>query len=255
MKLEYIDIHTHPFKEYYEVPHTEVKKWKAQNMQYMFVNGTSEEDCVELLELCKKEDYLFPVIGIHPSLAKGKQDGKFLESIITKDVIGIGEIGLDYHYDDNPSKEVQFESFTSQLEVAQKYNLVAILHIRDALEDAYNIISNKKYENLKFVFHSYSGDAEFTKKCLKHPNFYFSFSGVVTFKNAKSLQEASKSIPLDRMFFETDTPYLAPAPLRGKPNISPYVEYIYKYVAASRNILEEKLVEQIKQNVKKVFGV
>ena len=153
--MEYIDIHTHPFKEYYDDPHEEVKKWKEMNMQYLFVNGTSKEDCIELLDLCEKENYLFPVIGIHPTLSKGKKDGKFLASIITKDVIGIGEVGLDYHYDDSPSKEIQKEGFISQIEVARKYNIPVVMHIRDALEDAYEIISNEKYNDMKFVFHSW----------------------------------------------------------------------------------------------------
>lgn len=253
--MEYIDIHTHPFKEYYDDPHEEVKKWKEMNMQYLFVNGTSKEDCIELLNLCEKENYLFPIIGIHPTLSEGKKDGKFLASIITKDVIGIGEVGLDYHYDDSPSKEIQKEGFISQIEVARKYNIPVVMHIRDALEDAYEIISNEKYNNMKFVFHSYSGDVTFTEKCLKHPNFYYSISGVVTFKNAKSLQNAVKIIPIDYIFCETDTPYLAPVPMRGSDNISPYVSYTYQYIAKLKNISEQELVNQIKVNVKKVFGV
>ena len=228
--MEYIDIHTHPFKEYYDDPHEEVKKWKEMNMQYLFVNGTSKEDCIELLDLCEKENYLFPVIGI-------------------------GEVGLDYHYDDSPSKEIQKEGFISQIEVARKYNIPVVMHIRDALEDAYEIISNEKYNDMKFVFHSYSGDVAFTEKCLKHPNFYYSISGVVTFKNAKSLQNAVKIIPIDHIFCETDTPYLAPVPMRGSDNISPYVSYTYQYIAKLKNISEQELVNQIKVNVKKVFGV
>ena len=129
------------------------------------------------------------------------------------------------------------------------------MHIRDALEDAYEIISNEKYNDMKFVFHSYSGDITFTEKCLKHPNFYYSISGVVTFKNAKSLQNAVKIIPIDHIFCETDTPYLAPVPMRGSDNISPYVSYTYQYIAKLKNISEQELVNQIKANVKKVFGV
>ncbi|MBN4089327.1 TatD family hydrolase [Mycoplasma enhydrae] len=253
--MKYIDIHTHPFKEYYENPHDVVKSWHQDNMELMFVNGTSKEDSAELLELCAKEKYLYPIIGIHPTLSEGSNDGKYLESIITNDVIGIGEIGLDYHYDDSPSKEIQKEGFISQIEVAQKHNIVVVMHIRDALEDAYDIISKPEYKNTKFVFHSFSGNKEFAKKCIKHDNFYFSFSGVVTFKNAKDLQEACLEVPIDRIFCETDTPYLAPTPMRGKPNISPYVEYVYRFIANLKGIEESVLVEQVRQNVKKVFGV
>ncbi|ACF06973.1 TatD DNase family protein [Metamycoplasma arthritidis] len=253
--MKYIDIHTHPFKEYYEDPLQTVREWIKEDLEKLFIVGTSKEDSVELLELCSHENYLHPIIGIHPTLAKGKSDGEFLESIITKDVIGIGEIGLDYHYDDSPSKEVQKESFIAQLEVAKKHNIVAMLHLRDALDDAFEIFTSDDYKDVKFVLHSFSGDAEYVKKCLPYPNIYFSISGVVTFKNAKTLNEAVALIPINRMFCETDTPYLAPTPMRGKPNISPYVKYTYKYLANLNNVQEEDFVVQIRTNIKKVFGV
>jgi len=147
------------------------------------------------------------------------------------------------------------EGFISQLNVALEYNLVPVLHIRDALEDAYNIITNDKYKKMNIVFHSYSGDVEFTKKCLSHDNLYFSFSGIVTFKNAKKIQDSLCLIPIDRIFCETDSPYLAPVPMRGKPNISPYVEYTYKYISNVKNIDETKLILQIRENIKKVFKI
>lgn len=252
---KYIDIHTHPFEEYYQDPLKVVNEWHNNNIDFMFVNGTNKEDCVELMKLCKKEKFLYPIIGIHPTESKGKSDGEFLKSIINKEVIGIGEIGLDYHYEDSPSKEIQMESFISQLNVALEYNLVPVLHIRDALEDAYNIITNDKYKKMNIVFHSYSGDVEFTKKCLSHDNLYFSLSGVVTFKNAKKIQDSLCLIPIDRIFCETDSPYLAPVPMRGKPNISPYVEYTYKYISNLKNIDETKLILQIRENIKKVFRI
>ncbi|MDI3348597.1 TatD family hydrolase [Mycoplasmopsis arginini] len=256
MELKYIDIHTHPFKEYYDDPYQIVSHWKTQDMEKLFIVGTSKEDSVELLELCNKDkDFLYPIIGIHPTLATGKKDGDFLESIINEEVIGIGEIGLDYHYDDSPSKEIQYESFIAQLEVAKKHNIVAMLHIRDALDDAFEIITRPEYKDLKIVMHSFSGDLDFVKRVLPFENIYFSISGVVTFKNAKPLQEAVLNIPIERMFCETDTPYLAPTPMRGKPNISPYVKYTYQYIANLKNLSEEEFVTQIRKNIKKVFGI
>ncbi|ENY68549.1 Hypothetical protein, putative TatD deoxyribonuclease [Metamycoplasma auris 15026] len=253
---KYIDIHTHPFKEYYSDPYAVVSDWKKQDLEKIFIVGTSKEDSIELLELCAKDkDFMHPIIGIHPTLAQGKEDGEFLQSIINDDVIAIGEFGLDYHYEDSPSKEIQKESFISQLEVAKKNNIVAMLHIRDALEDAFKIITKDEYKNLKIVMHSFSGDAEFVRRLLPYKNIFFSISGVVTFKNAKSLQEAVKEIPINRMFVETDTPYLAPTPMRGKPNISPYVKYTYAYIATLKEISEEDFVKQIRDNIKNVFGV
>ncbi|TPR54705.1 TatD family hydrolase [Metamycoplasma neophronis] len=253
--MKYIDIHTHPFKEYYENPLQVVNEWYADNMEKMFIVGTSREDSIELLDLCKQAPFMHPIIGIHPTLTVGKADGDFLETIIDNSVIGIGEIGLDYHYDDSPSAEVQKEGMIAQMNVAKRHGIVAMLHIRDALEDAYEIISREEFRDLKIVFHSFSGDKDYVKKCLALPNVYFSISGVVTFKNAKSLQEAVKEIPLERMFCETDTPYLAPTPMRGKPNISPYVMYTYNFIADLKGVDYETFNQQIRANIKKVFGV
>ncbi|AWX69612.1 TatD family hydrolase [[Mycoplasma] anseris] len=253
--MKFIDIHTHPFKEYYENPHEIVKDWYNQNMEKMFLVGTNIEDSKEVIELANKESYLYPIIGVHPTLATGKNDAKLLEEIMNDQVIGIGEFGLDYHYEDSPSKAIQKESMLAQLRLAKKHQIVAMLHIRDALEDAFEIVSQKEFRDLKIVMHSFSGDAQLVKRYLEFPNIYFSISGVVTFKNGKSTQEAVKAIPIDRLFCETDTPYLAPMPMRGKPNISPYIEYTYKYIAGLKNMSLNAFVEQIKKNVKKVFGV
>ncbi|PZW01513.1 TatD family hydrolase [Metamycoplasma auris] len=253
---KYIDIHTHPFKEYYSDPYAVVSDWKNQDLEKIFIVGTSKEDSIEVLELCKKDkEFMHPIIGIHPTLATGKADGEFLQSIINNEVIAIGEFGLDYHYDDSPSKEIQKESFLSQLEVAEKNNIVAMLHIRDALDDAFEIITRAEYKDLKIVMHSFSGDLAYVKRLLPYENIFFSISGVVTFKNAKTLQEAVKEIPINRMFVETDTPYLAPTPMRGKPNISPYVKYTYSYIANLKEIDEDIFVKQIRLNIKNVFGV
>ncbi|WP_412031557.1 TatD family hydrolase [Metamycoplasma buccale] len=253
--MKYIDIHTHPFKEYHVNPLEVVHNWKEQNMDKMFIVGTSKEDSIELLELCSHEKYLYPIIGIHPTLANGKSDGDFLESIITKDVIGIGEIGLDYHYDDSPSKEIQKESFLAQLRVAKKHNIVGMLHLRDSLDDAFDIFTLDEFKNINIILHSFSGDSNYVKKCLPYSNIYFSISGIVTFKNAQKTKDAVKEIPLDRIFCETDSPYLAPVPMRGKENISPYVMYTYREIANLKNVSEEFLVNQISKNVKKVFNI
>ncbi|AWX42615.1 TatD DNase family protein [Metamycoplasma cloacale] len=253
--MKYIDIHTHPFTEYYANPLEVVDQWYNDNMEKLFVVGTSLKDSKEILELCSKRDFLYPIIGIHPTEVTGANDAVLLEEILTKDVIAIGEFGLDYHYNDSPSKEIQKASMLAQLDLCIKHNLVAMLHIRDALDDAFEIVTNPKYKDLKIVMHSYSGDAELVKKYLPYKNIYFSISGVVTFKNGKVTQEAVKVIPVERLFCETDTPYLAPTPMRGKPNISPYVEYTYKFIADLKQIPLEAFIKQIKDNVKKVFNV
>ncbi|RMA79017.1 TatD DNase family protein [Metamycoplasma subdolum] len=254
--MKFIDAHTHPFREYYESPYKVSQDWLSQDMEKLFAVGTCRGDSVEVIELAKKDpERIHPVIGIHPTEATGKQDGEFLERIITKDVVAIGEFGLDYHYDDSPSKEIQKESFISQLKVAQKHKIVAMLHLRDSLEDAYEIFSKPEYRDVKFVLHSFSGDVEYARKCLKLPNVYFSISGVITFKNATELNEAVSILPVDRITCETDTPYLAPVPMRGKPNISPYVRYVYEHIAKMKNMPLEDFVKQIRKNIKTIYGV
>ncbi|MGX9364170.1 MULTISPECIES: TatD family hydrolase [unclassified Mycoplasma] len=254
--MKYVDVHTHPFKEYYDEPYSVILDWKKQDMEKLFIVGTSKNDSVEVINLCKKDkEFLHPIIGIHPTEAVGSSDGNFIESIINDDVIAIGEIGLDYHYDNSPSKEIQKESFISQLNVARKHGISAMLHVREALDDAFEIIKNSEFNDINIIFHSFSGDLDFVKKTLPYKNIYYSISGVVTFKNARALQEAVINIPIDRILCETDTPYLAPTPMRGKPNISPYVKYTYQFIANLKGIDEELLVKQVRLNIRKVFGI
>ncbi|MBN0919518.1 TatD family hydrolase [[Mycoplasma] gypis] len=253
--MKYIDIHTHPFLEYYPDPVEVVKQWNNEDMNLMFIVGTNEQNSREVIELTKHFDNTYAVIGIHPSECKGFQDGEIINKLVNDKTVAIGEIGLDYHYEDNPSKEVQLASLKSQIEVARKHNLVVMLHIRDALEDAFELITSEEYKDMTFVFHSYSGDADYTQKVLPYKNIFFSISGVVTFKNAKNLQEAVKLIPIDRIFSETDTPYLAPTPMRGKENKSPYVKHTVKFIAGLKNVSEQTLVKQIENNVERVFKV
>ncbi|MGX9395508.1 TatD family hydrolase [Mycoplasma sp. 1573] len=253
--MKYFDVHTHPFLEYYEDPEQVISSWFKENMKLMFFVGVDEPSSKEVVKMIEKFDNLWGIIGIHPNESHGAIDGEIIEKLLTKKIIAIGEIGLDYHYDNTPSKEIQLESLKSQVEVARKHNLVVMLHIRDAMEDAIQFVSQEQYKDLTFVFHSYSGNAEETERLLRLNNVYFSISGVVTFKNAKSLQEAVKMIPIDRIFTETDTPYLAPTPMRGKDNISPYVMYTTKFIAAMKNVSETTLLKQIEENIEKVFKV
>ncbi|MBU4692098.1 TatD family hydrolase [Mycoplasma zalophi] len=253
--MKYIDIHTHPFKEYFEDPVQICNDWYQEEMQLLFMVGTNLNNSLETINLSSKLDFVYPIIGIHPNESNGMQDGLDLEKIITKDVIAIGEIGLDYHYDNTPSKEEQLISLISQVEVAKKHNIPVMLHIRDAMEDAIEFVFREEYKDMIFIFHSFSGNKDDVEVLLKNPNVYFSISGVVTFKNAKDTQEAVKNIPLDRIFVETDTPYLAPTPMRGKENKSPYVKYTYKFIAALKMISENTLIKQVENNVEKVFKI
>ncbi|CAC13187.1 conserved hypothetical protein [Mycoplasmopsis pulmonis] len=252
--MSYIDLHTHPFKEYYDEPEKEIESWYSQGIKKLFFVSCDYKEMDQVIKASEKYDYIFPVLGTHPSSAAGKKDGEYLAKKITKRTVAIGEIGLDYHHPKNPPRKVQIESFISQLDVALKHNLPVIIHCRETFDDIYEILSNPKYENMQIIFHTFSGNRDWAQKLL-NKNFYLSFSGVLTFKNAQETREVLKITPLEKIFFETDSPYLAPVPYRGKQNKSTYVKEVYKLASEILNIDEQKLIAQVEQNVKKVFGV
>ncbi|WP_371246407.1 TatD family hydrolase [Mycoplasmopsis agassizii] len=257
-KLKFIDLHTHPYLEYYENPIEEVQSWIDTNeLEMIFFTGVSFKEIEEIKTMKKAfPNFVQEVLGIHPMEVKGKDDTNKLTEFISEDTVAIGEVGLDYYYKENPSKEIQFESFIAHIEIAKARNLPVVIHSRDAFNDIFEIISREEYQDVKFIFHTFSGDSFEAERFLKHvKNIYFSFSGVITFKNNHALREACKIVPLDRIFCETDTPYLTPMPFRGKPNKSPYVKYVYEKVAEVKGIDLETLVKQVRKNVKDVFNI
>ena len=144
-------------------------------------------------------------------------------------VRAIGEIGLDYYWEENPSRDVQKEAFRAQMKLAEKLNMPVIIHDRDAHADTLEIL--KEFPNVIGVIHCFSGSVEFARECLKL-GYYIGFTGVVTFKNAKKIIEVAKEVPLDRILVETDCPYMAPTPYRGKRNQSSYICLLYTSDAA-----------------------
>lgn len=253
-KYKYVDLHCHPFVEYFKKPEDVVKGAKAVGIDKLFVVGTDLKNSLEAINLCEKFNYTFAIIGIHPNSAWDINLVNQLENMINNNVFGIGEIGLDYHYEYSPIKEIQKEVFVKQIELANKYNLPVVVHSRDAHEDTYNIIKKykNKYPKMNFILHSYSSGIEYVKKYVEL-GVYFSFSGIVTFKNAKEIQEASKLVPLNLIFCETDTPYLTPVPYRGKTNLPNYVIEITNFISNLKNINIDELLKNINDNVTRVF--
>lgn len=198
------------------------------------------ESCIETLEISKKSNKIFPTIGIHP------HDAKFynanielaLEKMLKthKNIVAIGEIGLDYYYN-HSTKEEQFFALKSQMNLAKKYNLPIAIHTRDAEDDTLNIIKEfRKYDKeTKILLHCFSGTMTFAKKMLEIENIFFSFSGIITFKKAQDIREIVKIVPLDKTLVETDSPYLAPVPKRGKANHPAYVKYVAEKLAEIKN--------------------
>lgn len=196
--------------------------------------------------LMNKYNFIYASVGVHPENVANLTDDDMLtieKTALEPGFLAIGEIGLDYHYDDIP-KEIQEKWFRAQLDIATKVNKPVIIHSREACEDTLRIMND--YPNLTCVMHCYSYSKE-TAEILLKKNFYFGIGGVVTFKNAKKLLEAVSYIPMDRILLETDCPYLSPEPLRGRRNNSTNIKYVVNKIAEIKNISARE-VEDITWN-------
>lgn len=218
--------------------------------------GASLEGALTSVNLSKQYDFIYSAVGIHPENAyeyNSEVEEQF-RSIVKSEskVKAIGEIGLDYHFEENPPREIQKEIFIKQMHLAEELNLPVIIHDRDAHKDTLDII--KKFPNVKGVIHCFSGSLEFAEECLKL-GYYIGFTGVVTFKNAKKVMQVAKEVPLDRMLVETDAPYMAPEPNRGKRNQSTYIESIILKIAEIRDIDAEELSKKFVNNTKLLFNI
>lgn len=220
------------------------------------INCASSFDSIQkTIDISKNYPYVYGALGIHPECAKDLPQN-YLEVIEngTKDdinIVAIGEIGLDYYYADLCPKDKQKEVFIAQLEIAKKLDLPVIIHDRDAHGDTLEIL--KKYKP-KGVLHCFSGSVEMAKEVVKL-GMYLGIGGVVTFKNAKHCPDVVKEIPLDKLLLETDCPYLAPVPFRGKRNDSSLISYTAEKIAEIKNISAEEVVFTTRNNVKDLFGV
>lgn len=215
--------------------------------------GHSEASSKDSVKMAGKYDFIYAAVGIHPHNAKECTENtwELLNRLAQNPkVIAWGEIGLDYFRDLSP-RELQQKCFIQQIELANDAGLPIIVHNRDAHADILKIIKQNRPEN-GCIFHSYSGSWEMAKELLKM-DFYLSFSGPLTFKNARHTVEVAQQIPLDRFLVETDSPYLTPEPYRGKRNEPAYVAFVLKKLAEVKGISFEKAALQSTENVKRAF--
>lgn len=237
--MMFIDTHCHLFKEYYDNIDDIVNKCKENNISKIIVSGTDMKSNKEILELVDKYDIVYGSLGFHPTeLNDFDYDNlKWLEEHINDNkIVAVGEIGLDYHYD-NTDKEKQVDILRRQLEIAEKYNKPIIFHSRDAIGDAYDIL--KEYK-LTGSIHCFSGSVEMAKKFVSL-GYMIGVGGVVTYKNSKVLKEVVREIPLSYILLETDAPYLSPEPLRGTANDSSNIAIIAGVIADLKNISVEEV--------------
>ncbi len=215
--------------------------------------ATSEKQ----IEFAEKHPEFYAAVGIHPENIYDEGEIEDTLSRLEKllhhpKVVAIGEIGLDYYWEQNPPREIQKEWFRAQLELAEKTGFPVIIHDREAHGDVFDILS--EYKNISGVLHSCSASRETVAELLKR-GFYVSFSGVITYKNATRLADVVRSVPSDRILVETDCPYLSPVPMRGKTNRSEYVEYTLRKAAEIRGEDPEKLAVQTTENAMRFFGI
>ena len=218
------------------------------------VPSSSVQDIFDTDKFIKKYNDVYGYVGVFPEEVKDFSDKTLsdMEEIIKSNpkIIGIGEIGLDYYWDKS-FKELQKEVFIKQIEFANQMNLPLNIHSREAHLDTFEIL--KKYnKNSTAIMHCFSGSLEFARECIKE-GIYIALGGVVTFKNAKKTKEVAKNIPLEYLLLETDDPYLAPVPFRGKENQPMYVKYVAEEIANLRGITPEEVAKTSTENAKKIF--
>ncbi len=250
-----IDTHSHLFEdEFKEDIDNCILRAKDNNIKKIILVGFSSQTNQAAQDLSKKYDIFYPTAGVHPEEANNDYLIKFnelKEFIKNNKVYAIGECGLDYYWDIT-YKEEQKKLLRLQCELALELDLPIIIHMREATKDTYDIL--KDYKGLRGVMHCYSGSYEMAKEFIKL-GFYISLGGPVTFKNAKEPKLIAKEIPLDKLLIETDCPFLAPTPFRGKRNESAYVKYVCEEIANIRGISFEEVDRATTANAKNLFKI
>ncbi|MBC8062544.1 MAG: TatD family hydrolase [Clostridiaceae bacterium] len=250
------DSHAHYDDEAFDEDRVMVLKELKENHIIGVLNcGASIEGARASVNLAKENDFFYAAVGIHPEFADKFDDSmlKELEELADcEKVRAIGEIGLDYFHEENPSREIQKKVFRTQMQLAKKLSLPVVIHDRDAHEDTLNIL--KEFPEVKGVVHCFSGSVEFARECLRI-GYYIGITGVVTFKNAKKVVEVVKEIPMDRLLVETDCPYMAPVPYRGKRNRSEYIANIIETISSIRSISVEEVQDNTIKNARELLKI
>ena len=217
---------------------------------------TTIESFEKIKIIVKKDQMIYGTYGIHPHETESNQVDK--ETIIksvneNKKIIGIGETGLDFFYN-HSDKDIQINSFRAHIEASIELNKPIIIHSRDAEEETFEILSSYKKEGLKILMHCFTGSLKFSKELLTLGAF-FSASGIITFKNSIELQNTFKSIPQEKLLIETDSPFLAPIPMRGKKNEPSFIRYTLEKLSTLKDMTVEQMSEQTTHNFNKLFNL
>jgi TatD DNase family protein len=234
-----------------------IESLRANNIDLVFNIGADIKTSKASVELAKKYDHIYAVVGIHPHDAEDAEDNYLdilRELSLEEKVVAIGEIGLDFYYDNSP-RDIQRKVFKEQLKLAKELNLPVVIHTRDASQETFDILKEAgKDGSLRGIMHCYSGSVEMAKEYIKL-GFYISIAGPVTFKNSRVVKDVAKEIPLDKLLIETDCPYLSPEPHRGKRNEPKFVKHTAEKIAEIRGISLEELAKATSENTKRIFNI
>lgn len=233
-----------------------IERARAEGVSHIVVVGFDRPTIQRAMELAEQYSFIYAAVGWHPvdAIHMTDEDLIMIERLAAHPkVVALGEMGLDYYWDQSP-KEVQKEVFRKQIRLAKKVKLPIVIHNRDATADIVHILQEEHAEEVGGVMHCFSGSIEVARQCIDM-NFYISFGGPVTFKNAKKPKEVAKEIPLDRLLIETDCPYLTPHPFRGRRNEPSYVKYVAEAIAELKGISFEEVAQKTSDNAKRLFGI
>ena len=227
---------------------------KEQGVEFIVNVGASIASTKKTIELVQRYPFLYGAVGIHPSETEELKEEDMLwlkKASVQKDIVAIGEIGLDYYWPE-PDREIQKKWFIRQLALASEVKLPVIIHSRDAAEDTLEILKEWDKDKTGGVIHCFSYSKEIAREYLSM-GYYFGIGGVLTFKNARKLVEAVEIIPMEKILLETDCPYLAPEPYRGKRNQSGYIDFVAEKLAKLKGITKEEVLRITSDNAKNFY--
>lgn len=247
-----IDTHAHICM--LENPEMGIIEARDNDVDEIIIPTASEDDFEKVLDLCHRFDRTYALLGIHPEDCEKFNDNtakKIIEFAKDEKVVGIGEIGLDYHYS-KENKQIQKNCFINQIEIAKMLNLPIVVHDREAHQDTFEILKSTNAKNV--LLHCFSGSTEFMKQCTTE-GYKIALGGVVTFKNALEPKNVAREIDIDYLMLETDCPYLTPHPFRGQENSPKYIGLIAKEIAKLKDMPYDSVCIKTSKNAREFFGL
>lgn len=250
------DTHAHYDDEAFDDDREKLlERMQNRGVEYIVNVGASMSSCKSTIGLVRRFPYVYGALGFHPNdvAELTEEDYQWLERSVNKPkIVAVGEMGLDYHWNDN--RDVQIVAFERQMNIAREAQLPIIIHSREAAQDTYDVMKANKAEEIGGVVHCFSYGKEMAEKFMDM-GFYLGIGGVITFKNAKKLTQVVEYMPMDKMVIETDCPYMAPEPNRGKRNDSFYLPYVVNKIAEIKGLSPAEVIDITSNNAKDLYGI